>query len=156
MTELFNAHNLNEMRVQYNTSGLPYNYDRAVPYRSNNSPMSYSNNSWKVLGGGIEASAYELSRFGSQLLNAEIVSEDTRDNRLWQRVNTSSSVGLAWFRGTSDGRRIVAHGGSWTGARSYLRIYRDDGLVIAIMSNRNDHSARDVTDLATEIASVIF
>lgn len=155
-TELFNAHDLSDMRVQFASSLLPANYERAVPYKNDNTPSSYSNNSWKVLGGGIETSAYELSRFGAKLLNGEIVSENTRDTRLWSTVNANSSAGLGWFISSSGGRRIVHHNGSWTGARSYIRVYRDDGLVIAIMSNRSNHTARDVNALASDIADIVL
>jgi CubicO group peptidase (beta-lactamase class C family) len=155
-TELFKAHNLNDMRVQFAGTGLVADYERAVPYKDDNSPTSYSDNSWKHLGGGIETSAYELSRFGAKLLNGEIVNTSTRDNRLWKTVNSKSNAGLAWFVGTSGGRRIVDHDGSWTGARSYIRIYRDDDIVISIMSNRTNHSVGDVRSLANEIAAEVL
>lgn len=156
-TELFAAHGLNDMRVQFSSNALPSNYERAVPYNSSNNPSSYSDNSWKVLGGGIETSAYELSRFGWKVLNGEIVSADTRDNRLWQKVDGSvSSAGLAWFIKSVGGRRVAEHNGSWTGARSFIRVYRDDGLVVTIMSNRTGHDAKDVATLTNEIANIVL
>lgn len=155
-TELFNAHDLTDMRVQFAGNNLVSDYERAVPYNNNNTPTQYSDNSWKVLGGGIETSAYELTRFGSKLLNGSIMSAATRDNRLWSPVNSASSNGLAWFRGSQGGKRIVDHSGSWTGANSYIRIYRDDGVVISVMSNRRGHTVGTVSSLATAIANIVF
>ena len=156
VNELFKPHGLSDTRVQFASTNLPANYERAVPYNNNNTPSSYSNNSWKVLGGGIETSAYDLARLGDKLLKGQIVSEDTRDNRLWKRVNNNSSAGLAWFTGSKGGKRVADHSGSWTGARSYLRVYRDDNVVISIMSNRRGHSVRDVGSLADEIAAIVL
>ena len=153
--ELFTPHDLN-MRVQFSSSKLPSNYERAVPYNDKNNKTSYQNNSWKVIGGGIESSAYELARFGWKVLDGEIIDATTRDNRLWQRVNPARTNGLAWYVKTSGGRRVAEHGGSWTGARSFIRVYRDDGLVIAIMSNRNEHDVDDVDGLATDLANIVL
>lgn len=153
-TELFKAHNLNAMRVQFAGNSLVADYERAVPYNDNNTATSYSDNSWKVLGGGIETSAYELTRFGNKVLNGEIVSAATRDNRLWQAVNGATTTGLAWGITTHNGRRIVQHNGSWTGANSFIRIYRDDGLVIAIMANRTNHTAGSLGTLTNNIANI--
>ena len=158
--ELFNPYGLSSMRMQYGSNFLPYNYERAVPYSDSNLPTSYSNNSWKALGGGIETNVYDLARFGWKVLNGQIVDANTRDNRLWTRADASfwSSQGLAWrLRTKNGGKRVAEHGGSWTGARSFLRAYRDDGLVIAIMSNRTDHNdANDIDDLADELADIVF
>lgn len=155
-TELFSPHDLTNMRVQFAGINLVSDYERAVPYNNDNTPTSYSDSSWKVLGGGIETSAYELTRFGAKLLNGEIINATTRDNRLWSQVNAYSNTGLAWIRGSQGGKRIVDHSGSWTGANSYIRIYRDDGVVIAIMSNRRGHTVGSVFSLATQIAGIVF
>jgi hypothetical protein len=48
---------------------------------------------------------------------------------------------------------VAEHGGSWTGARSHIRVYRDDGLSIAILSNRRGH---DPSALATSIGDEIL
>src|SRR5690606_13357540 len=102
--ELFGPYNLGSMRVQFEDAALPFNRLRATPYRTQdavhtpgttdfidpphpvNNPnvaTSYSDNSWKVIGGGIETSTYDLARFGWKVLNAEILSANARDNRLW-------------------------------------------------------------------------
>jgi hypothetical protein len=60
------------------------------------------------------------------------VTPAVRENRLWQRISPSSN-GLGW---TLGGQQAL-HSGSQLGSNTYIRIYRDKGLVIAIMSNRD-------------------
>lgn len=155
--EIFSPYGLSSMRVQYASSSLPANYERAIPYNNSNNATSYSDNSWKVLGGGIETSTVDLARFGWKVLNAEILSADARDNRLWTRVDPSFTHGLGWSVTTdSSSRRTAEWNGSWTGARAFLRAYRDDDVVIAIMSNRTNHTVDDVGTLANEIGDEIL
>lgn len=155
--ELITPYGLGSIRVMYGAASLPYNYDRAVPYTSTNSATSYSDNSWKVLGGGIEGDAVDMARFAWKVLNGEIVAPAARDNRMWTRVNAAQTHGLGWAVVT-DGknRRTAEWNGVSTGARSFLRCYRDNGLVIAILSNRNPHSVRDVGTLANDIGNKVL
>jgi CubicO group peptidase (beta-lactamase class C family) len=151
--EIAKQYDLPSLRAQFETSSLPYNYERAAPYDDAGNETNYEDNSWKVLGGGIEVSAVDLARFGWKTLNAETVDAATRDNRLWTRVRWNQPNGLAWEVRNVGGRRVAEHGGSWSGARSHLRVYRDDGLVIAILSNRRGHSP---SNLATSIANAVL
>ncbi len=159
--EIAIPHGLNSFRAQFTENSLPSNYERAVPYNDNNTPTSYSNSSWKVLGGGIEMDALDLARFGWQTLNGQIVSAEVRDDRLWAAVrdncgdNTAGNCrnGLGWERRLINSRRVAEHGGSWTGARSHIRIYRDNGLVIAVLSNKSNHSP---ANLVTTIGDIIL
>jgi CubicO group peptidase (beta-lactamase class C family) len=153
--ELFQPHGLN-MRVQFAEKSLVSDYERAVAYNGLNLPTSYRDNSWKVIGGGIETSANQLARFGTQLLTGDIIDPAVRDERLWTRVNSAQINGLGWEIRTRAGKRVAEHNGSWTGARSYLRIYRDDGLVIAIMSNRTNHNVDDVAVLANDLEQIVL
>jgi CubicO group peptidase (beta-lactamase class C family) len=155
--ELFKPYGLNSMRVQYASTRLPSNSLRAVPYTNSNVKTSYSDNSWKVLSGGIESSTLDLARFGWKVLNGEILSADARDNRLWTRVRSNRTHGLGWsIINDPSSRRIAEWNGSWTGARANLRAYRDNGLVIAIMSNRTNHTVTDVPGLSTAIGNEIL
>lgn len=179
--ELIGPYGLSSMRVQYAEASLPANSLRAVPYTTQdavhtpdttdfvdpphpvNNPnvaTTYSDNSWKVLSGGIESNTYDLARFAWKVLNADIVSADARDNRLWTRVNPSFSHGLGWsITAASSGENVAEWNGSWTGARSFLRAYTDDGLVIAIMTNRTTHRSdlnQDVVDLANSLGNVVL
>jgi CubicO group peptidase (beta-lactamase class C family) len=111
------------------------------------------------LGGGIEVSPVDLARFGWRLLTGDIVNANVRDNRLWTQVAAASTNGLAWNLRTIGGRRVAQHSGSWVGARSFLRVYRNDGLVIAIRSNRRDHRSdldQGAANLATAIGNIVL
>lgn len=175
--ELFTPYGLSSTRVMYDSSNLPSNSLRATPYRERdaigsqgqpgfdpphpvNNPnieSSYTNSSWKILGGGIETNTLDLAKFGWKVLNAEIVDADTRDNRLWTRVNPNRTHGLGWSVGNSvAGQRIAEWNGSWDGSRTWLRVYRDDGLVIAIQSNRRRHAMQDLNSLADTIAGIVL
>jgi CubicO group peptidase (beta-lactamase class C family) len=151
--EIAERYGLSSLRAQFETSSLPSNYERAAPYNDAGTETSYQDNSWKVLGGGLEVSAVDLALFGWKTLDGQIVDAATRDNRLWTRVLGSQPNGLAWEVRSVGGRRVAEHGGSWTGARSHIRVYRDDGLSIAILSNRRGH---DPSALATSIGDEIL
>lgn len=178
--ELFTPYGLSSTRVAYSGNSLPANSLRATPYTTQdtvttnvvpfvdpphpvtnpNVETSYSDNSWKVLGGGIETNTYDLARFGWKVLNAEILSANARDNRLWTRVNPSFTHGLSWsITSDNSGRNVAEWNGTWTGSRTFLRDYQDDGLVIAVMSNRTTHRSdlsADVTNLTNTLGNIVL
>lgn len=159
--ELFGPHGLGTFAVQFADGTQPSNYDRAVLYTTSGAPASYVDNTWKVLGGGIEGSAVDLAEFGWRVLDGLVVDATTRDDRLWSTVDATCTGtgtgtcenGLGWELRTVGGRRIAEHGGLQTGARSHVRVYRDDGLVIAILTNEAGHSP---AGLATTIANTVL
>jgi CubicO group peptidase (beta-lactamase class C family) len=150
--EIVQQYDLESMNVQFATDALTPNYERAVPYVGD-AVSSYHDNSWKVLGGGIEVSTVDLARFGWKVLHGDIVRSAARDNRLWTRVSSNHKTGIAWEIKTISGRRVAEHDGSWDGARSYLRVYRDEGLVIAVMSNEKHHNPRT---LVSSVAGIVL
>ena len=163
--EIAEQFGLSSMRVQWETSSLPANYERAAPYNNANVETTYQNCSWKMLGGCIEVNVVDLARFGWKVLNGEIVAPAARDGRMWTPVRTGCGTstsgscrnGLAWALNSIGGRRVAEHDGTWTGARAFLRAYRDDGLVVAIMSNRTNHTAGgDVNNLATLLGNAVL
>jgi CubicO group peptidase (beta-lactamase class C family) len=153
--------------------------------------VDYEDSSWKVLGGGLQTNALDLARFGWLTLNASIVSTTTRDNRLWSSLTDTTtawsagtvrpSVGLAWvlssvctgtmnisLRCSIPTRRVAEHGGSALGARSQLQVYRDDGLVVAVLTNQRNTPvtcpasnipgacAHPIRGLANQVARIVF
>lgn len=161
----------------------PYHLARGYSWTAANGsrPANYENTSWKVLGGGLQTNARDLARFGRLTSEGAIAST----TRLWTPITDGSTVnwdptdtnavptvGLAWVLGTANGgRRIAQHGGvsasGFGGARSHLRIYRDDGIVIAILTNQRETQAnippniqpgdsQPIRGLSTSIAGVVF
>ena len=121
--EITNPYNLGSMRAMYGKEELPYNYDRAVPYAVNGTTeISYKENSWKIFGGGIESSTYDLARFGWKVLNGDIVSSCNRDHLLWKRVHPYRTNGIGWK--VSSNGNIIEHGGIEDGATSLIKIYK--------------------------------
>ena len=60
---------------------------------------------------------------------------------MWDPIG---SYAMGWDVGTADsGQRVVGKSGGQPGAKAYLRIYPDDGIVISVLSNRQGggHSA---------------
>lgn len=132
---------------------------------------SHEEASWKVLGGGLQSDALDLARFGWMTLAGGIVSNDVRDNRLWRSLtgglttwldadDAAPSVGLAWNVGNRSGRRVAEHGGAGRGARTQLTVWRDDGLVIALMTNQQesaiDGEAPSIAPFVARLGAVVF
>jgi len=155
-SEIAVPHKLSSIRAMYTSASVPANYERVKPYNDNNTPTSFADNSWKVFGGGIEASPVDLAWFGWKVLYGKVVSKSTRDNVLWNRVNPSFVRGIGWRIPTVDGKKVAEHGGSVKGTRTFMRVYRDDGLVIVVMTNRRNQGSGSLSDLTTAIANTIF
>ena len=155
-SELAIPYKLNSLRVLYSSANVPANYERTVAYSNGNLPIGTANNSWKVFGGGIEISPVDLAWFGWKVLNGQIVRASARDNTLWKRVNPNQVNGLAWDVRSISGRRVAQHGGSFNGTLTQFRVYRDNGLVIAIMSNRRNHTSGSLGALTESVANVVL
>ena len=89
--------------------------------------------SWKTLGGGLETTPKDLTRLGSLLLAGAVLSA-ANVAYLW--TGTGWGYAFGFGIGTESGHRRVAKNGSQRGADSFLLIYPDDGIVIAVMANR--------------------
>lgn len=157
ITTLLDSRILNQfdsMRVQFATPSLP-DIDplfRATPYVDNDTPTQYENNNWKILGGGIESNVADMAQFGLKVLNNEIISKSSRDNYLWSKGNRGGGYGLGWRLAGGEDNFHARWDGHWAkGARSALRVYRDKGLVIAIMSNRGQNNIRELEQRISDI-----
>lgn len=140
--------------LQAENRSLP-NPQRATLYRGTaGAPETVipDNISWKVLGGGCEVSGYDYVRFGMKLVNGSILNAANL-NRLWTRPDNQSNYALGWSTGTDQGNRVVAKSGGQLGASSYIRIYPDRAIVIAILSNQRGH---DTVQLGRDIGTLLL
>lgn len=144
--------------------------------------VPYENSTWKVLGGGLMTNALDLARFGWLTLDGQIVSPTTRDTRLWRMLTNGTvqwsnpnqrppETGLGWellgkgprvvTASGSRNRLVAQHQGNARGATTTLRIYRSEGLTIAILSNQQERldvykGPHPVDGLATSVATAVF
>ncbi|MGD8495432.1 MAG: serine hydrolase [Gemmatimonadales bacterium] len=168
--EIAGPFGLNSLRAMYTEDGLPANYDRATPYRlvyrsktadATTNPSietGYDDNSWKVLGGGLEVNAVDLARFGWKTLNTEIVSDTaylwrsrTSGATIWGSGKRAPPVGLGW----NVSKNRARHNGSWEGVGTELLLDRKEEIVVAILTNRRHGSQTDLYKLPGKIAAIV-
>ncbi len=99
----------------------------------------YVDNSGKWPGGGLLTTPEDLVRFGSAHLRPGFLRPETLEEILTPvRLPSGEATnrGLNWSLETDDdGRRIISHGGGGVGSNSSLRVYLDEGVVVAIQAN---------------------
>ena len=122
--------------------------DRSVPHPKRsllyaqvggmNQEVSADDISWKVLGGGMESSVYDLVRFGMRLTDGTILAEPFLD-LMWTAPDASANYAVGWGVGTHLGSEVVAKSGRQNGARCYIRVYPDENIWIAVLTNSRHH-----------------
>ncbi|CCH53949.1 Serine beta-lactamase-like protein LACTB, mitochondrial [Fibrisoma limi BUZ 3] len=96
-------------------------------------------NSYKWAGGGLLSTPADLVRVGQALLKGSLLKPQTvallfTPHRLLNGTNTN--YGFGWRTGTdSKGRNVVHHGGTIDGGRTFLLLYPDDDLIVAVTAN---------------------
>lgn len=135
--------------------------DRSVPdkfraslYNTENEEVSADDLSWKRLGGGMEASTYDLARFGVMVENGTILTAASLA-RMWTPPDSQSNYALGWKTGEHLGAQVVAKDGLQNGARSDIRIYPDDDIVIVVLTNRKE-GGHDPSQLARDIGALML
>ncbi|HYN95548.1 MAG TPA: serine hydrolase [Pilimelia sp.] len=122
---------------------------RSPIYDMNNKKIPFEDESAKTCGGGMESTPADIAWFGHRLAKGDILSAASM-TAMW---GASSGYSYGWSLGTESGHKVVAKDGANTGARSYLRIYPDDGIVVAVMSNRRGH---DTNKLAQDLGAMVL
>jgi CubicO group peptidase (beta-lactamase class C family) len=118
---------------------------RSVPYGRGEDgepvPARHIRSTYKWGGGGLLGTAADLVRFAEALRTPGFLSAAMQETMFsTQRTadGTETNVGLGWRLGTGvDGRRIWHHAGAIAGGRSFLMTYPDDGVTLALLSNRS-------------------
>jgi len=116
-----------------------------------NAPWVDNSNKWA--GGGLLSTSEDLVRFGQAHLSEILLKHQTIE-MMWTSQKTSSNVetgyGIGWAIETDESNhKIIRHGGGSVGGITDLRIYPDQGLVIAVISNT---APADVKTIAAKIA----
>lgn len=122
---------------------------RSPIYDGDNKKIPFVDESAKTCGGGMESTVRDLAWFGHRVATGKILSAASL-TAMWQ---PNPGYAYGWSINTESGHRVVAKDGANTGARSYLRVYPDDDIVVAVMSNRRGH---DTTGLGQELGAMIL
>ncbi|MBV9774532.1 MAG: beta-lactamase family protein [Gemmatimonadetes bacterium] len=115
-------------------------YEHGADGRLVNAP--YVDNSYKWAGGGFLSNAEDLARFGSAHLKPGFLRPETL-RLLFTSQRTAdgkeTGYGIGWSVGRdAQGRRMYSHSGGATGGNSFLLLYPDQGVVVAILTNTTD------------------
>jgi len=101
----------------------------------------------------------DLVRFGSAHLKAGFLKEKTlKEMFTSQKTNDGkpTGTGFGWRIGKDpDGRTIYFHPGENVGGRSYLVVYPESGLVIAVVHNLTGGSLAVATQVSRSFAAAI-
>ncbi|MBC8078053.1 MAG: beta-lactamase family protein [Chloroflexales bacterium] len=111
-------------------------------------PVVADDVSWKGPGGGCETSVYDYGRLGVRLTNGSLLTPSSLD-RMWTPPDGLANYALGWDTGSN----VVAKGGEQTGSRSYIRIYPDEQITIALISNQRGH---DLPQLGRDIGTLLL
>jgi CubicO group peptidase (beta-lactamase class C family) len=117
---------------------------------------SLADTSNKVPGGGLISTAGDLVSFALALNAGKLVKPATRDLMFAVQKFASgepSTYGMGWQIAQFEGRKMVAHGGGQQGISTYLMLFPQDGLALAVMLNRE---AAPAGRIANQIASVML
>ena len=153
--ERFRAWGLTDLNAE--NSPLP-GVNRSEIYRVDDGKLKTAKRddlSWKYPGGGLECSVRDMALLGIKVLQGKIVDRSFLDSVAWKSQTAggkSTGFGLGWDVGVRNGRLVVAHSGSQTGASSNWRLLPNDNIVVVVLSNtRHDETgalSRDLGDLA--------
>ncbi|HZN71013.1 MAG TPA: serine hydrolase [Micromonosporaceae bacterium] len=136
---------------------------RSKIYNKDNTVATPDENTWSILGAGMESSVADLAGFGAKLLAGQIISPLAAEY-MWSGTGWGYSYGWQVDSQTDeDGdtyRRVWKSGGQ-LGADSYLQLYPDDGIVVAVLSNRRgatdgDPDSHDASAVGRDVGGFIL
>jgi serine beta-lactamase-like protein LACTB len=107
-------------------------------------------NSYKWAGGGFLSTSEDLVRFGLAHLTTEFLNRGTLEMMWTSQLavgGEETGYGIGWDIEKDDaGRRLIRHSGSSVGGRTELRIYPNEALVIAVITNTTPANLAPLTD----------
>jgi serine beta-lactamase-like protein LACTB len=113
---------------------------------------SYIDRSYSFAGGGFLSNTEDLVRFGAAHLSDGFLKEETR-KQMFTSQRTSdgkeTGVGFGWrISKDKEGRLYYFHPGENVGGRSYLLMYPDKKVVVAMLHNLTGASLASIIDIS--------
>lgn len=116
------------------------NVSKFYSFRTGTAQPAREQNLQAILGaGGYLSTSEDLVKFGAAMLGDDFLSPSTT-NMLWTEQVTTRGLrtqyGLGWLV-RADRPDVIGHTGALGGTRSYLIMFPDSGVVIAMLANRS-------------------
>ncbi len=125
-------------------------------YENRNGKLVNANqvdNSYKWAGGGLLSTPSDLVILGGSLLSYSLLKKETVALLFTPQLlsdGKNTNYGFGWRIGTDKmARRIIHHGGSIDGGRTFLMLYPDHNLVMAITANMFEGTNINVPEMET-------
>lgn len=125
-------------------------------YENRNGKLVNANqvdNSYKWAGGGLLSTPSDLVIMGGSLLSCSLLKKETVALLFTPQLlsdGKNTNYGFGWRIGTDKMvRRIIHHGGSIDGGRTFLMLYPDHNLVVAITANMFEGTNINVPEMET-------
>ena len=126
---------------------------RAKLYNADGSQFTEKDDlSWKVLGGGLEASSKDLGVFFDRLIRNQILTSANLA-AMFNVPDALSSYGTGFVKGTIDGATTYTKNGAQDGASSYVVMAPSKGYSIVVLSNQRNNLADNI---AKDIARALW
>ena len=118
--------------------------------------MPLNDTSYKIPGGGYVASAEDLVRFASAVMNGKLLRPETI-TAMWTSQKTKDGketrYGMGWGRADLDGELIIAHSGDQPGTRTSLFLIPSRKMAFAVMINLE---GADAPELNRNVARLVL
>jgi CubicO group peptidase (beta-lactamase class C family) len=126
--------------VQYAVPNLAVGYTRSRVKSGKYKSIEYMKMTKGGPAGGGYSTVGDLIRFGRALFGNRLLNEEHTDLATTGRVPVDDTYEggkycFGFLEQIINGHRIVGHSGNFSGIRSSLKIYVDDGISLAILSN---------------------
>jgi CubicO group peptidase (beta-lactamase class C family) len=117
--------------------------NRAAGYRLVNGQLR--NQDWvspslnTTADGALYLTIYDMAKWDAALYTDKLLKKSSLE-QMWTPVKLNDGktypYGFGWALGEVHGHRIVEHGGSWQGFKSYIARYVDDKMTVVLFANQ--------------------
>jgi CubicO group peptidase (beta-lactamase class C family) len=115
--------------------------DRAIGYPNKSSNADDINNSTFFSSGGLHSTVEDLYTWAQAISTDQLIPQSLREVMFTPFVSipdSEASYGYGWGIGQQFGHAWIGHAGSVPGFQSEIDRYPEDGVVIILLSNRED------------------
>lgn len=88
--------------------------------------------------GALYLNVYDMAKWDAALYGEKLLKKSSLD-QMWTPVKLNdgktSPYGFGWALGEVNKRRIIEHGGSWQGFKSFIARYPDTSLTVIVFAN---------------------